>query len=313
VIGGKAALLGVFAAVVGPSAFLSQAASHRAVSSRPFWSSGFGSGGFGAWDALDGNASTPALRQRYFALVPNPTGGPGPVFRATVDQNAIGNGEAGQRSLLELYPDSKRHGRWLAAGMQGRSRWFRAMVYFPTTFVPARNTDWNWVIEWHNWPDGPCCDNLALTVDTQRSRGRGARLSLRSEGGGNPRWPVDRYSADPRINHTTHETYIVGDRHLRLGHWYDILLHVVWDYRPKYGLLQWWLDGKLITSRHTSTLFYYADANPDRAGGQPGPGRTYLEIGYYRPSTLLDGAIDDSVMSVYLADVKIGATRSSVR
>ncbi len=283
-------------------------------SSGLIWSADFGSVGFDAWDALDGNTSTPALQHRYFSLVPDPAGGPGSVFKATVDQNAVDNGEDGQRALLELWPDSERRSNSLAVGMQGRERWFHARVYFPKDFVPAKKSDWNWVIEWHDWPNGPCCENLALTVDTDPARGRGQRLVLRSEGGGTPRYPVDLYSpAYPARNRTTHDDHIVGDRHLRRGHWYDVLLHVVWDYRPRYGLVQWWLDGKLVTSRHTSTLYYYRDSNSDIAGDQPGPGRTYLEVGYYRDSKLLNGAIDRSVMSVYQSDDRVGTTASSVR
>jgi len=143
-----------------------ESARERTSSVGPMWSAGFATGGFAAWDALDGNASTPALRQRYFSLVPDPAGGPGYVFKATVDQNAVGAREQGQRSLLELLPDSDRPSNELAAGEQGREQWFHGRLYFPKDFVPVKNSDWNWVIEWHNWPDGPCCANVALSATT---------------------------------------------------------------------------------------------------------------------------------------------------
>jgi hypothetical protein len=275
------------------------------------WSDGFSSGGFGAWDALDGNTSSRAAIERYFAIVHNPAGR-GRVFRATVDGGASTPGEYGQRSLLELFPDSERRGRALSEGIQGRDRWFHASVYFPKNFTPAQHTDWNWAIEWHNWPETTCCENLAVTVDTDPTRGHGWRLSLRSEGGGDPQHPVEAYPAYPRQAGTTHDDHIVGARHLRRGHWYDILMHVVWDYRPQYGLVQWWLDGKRIISRHTSTLYWYSDADADLSGSQPGPGRTYLEVGYYRDNRLLNGSTATSVESVYLANIKVGLNCRSV-
>jgi hypothetical protein len=280
---------------------------------RPLWSDGFESGGFGVWDALDGNTSTAELRRRYFSVSPDPAGGRGHAFKATVDGAARGGNEAGQRSLLELFPRVAPRSKAVTGAVQGQERWYHARVYFPRGFVPAKKSDWNWVIEWHTWPDGPCCENLELTVDTDPSRGSGERFVLRSEGGGTPSYPVERYPAYPARNPTTHDDHFVGDPHLKRNHWYVVLLHVIWDYRPRHGLVEWWLDGRRVISRRTSTLYWYNDANSDQDGQQPGPGQAYLMAGYYRDSRLLNGSIDDSVMSVYHDDYRIGISRASVR
>ena len=105
---------------------------------------------------------------------------------------------------------------------------------------------------------------------------------------------------------------MVGDSTLRRSHWYDVVLHVKWDWRTDRGLIEWWLDGRLVVSRQTSTLYWYADGNAAVSGAQPGPGQAYIQAGYYRDSRLLGGALDTSQMSVYHDDYRRGPTRASV-
>jgi Polysaccharide lyase len=280
-------------------------------STPPTWSDDFESSNWSAWQNLNGNTSTQALASRYFSRVGDPAGGGGRVFKATVDGEAVAAGEAGQRALLTQYPSSVPSNNRSGA-FEGSEQWYRARIYFPHDFVPARNSDWNWVLEWHNWPDGPCCANLAVTVDTDPTRGSGERLVLRSMGGGAPDHPVDVEDPYPHRNPTTHDDHIVGDAQLDRGHWYEVLMHVKWSYRSDQGLVEWWLDGRQVVSRQTSTLYWYTDGNSGLSGAQPGPGQAYIQAGYYRDNRLRNGATDTSVMSVYHDDYRRGPTRNSV-
>jgi len=258
---------------------------------------------------LDGNTSTSALQDRYFSLVSSPALPGSPAFRATVDANAVGSGEAGQRSLLTLFPN-RVPSQNKSGAFEGSDQWYRAHILFPTGFRPSPNTDWNWVLEWHNWPDTACCANLGVTVDTDPSRGSGARLTLRTMGGGNAANPIDR--VDVWHNPAAQVNYFVGDPSLQLNHWYDLQVHVKWSADPSRGLVEWWLDGKLIVSRAQATLFYYANSNTAVSGAGPGPGQAYIQDGYYRDSHLPDGSTDTSTMSVYSEGITRGLTQASV-
>ena len=303
-------LLGTaIAALIAAPATAGASRARTAASRGLIWAAQFGTAGLRHWDAFDGNASSRAMRRQHFAVVRNPSGGRARVFEATVDQSARGAGESGQRSLLELFPDSEVPARARAAGAQGRNQWFHGFLYFPARFKPYPQSDWNWVIEWHQFPNAPCCANVAIAVNAQP--GRPAQLALSVEGGGTARYPADSFSANPRVNRTVNDRMIVGGR-LRRRHWYNIVLHIVWDYRARHGLVQWWLDGRRVFSRHRSTLYYYRDAKPAIPGNQPGAGRTYLELGYYRGTWLPNGRLDRVRASVYQAGDEIGNSWASV-
>jgi polysaccharide lyase-like protein len=283
------------------------AAPAAAAGGSPSWVGDFENGGLSQWDGQDGNRS---LRDRYFRTVSSPAA-PGSrfAFAATVDPQAS-SGDAGHRSLLYLYPadvasESK------TGAYEGSERWYRTLVYFPSDFHPAQNTDWNWVAEWHNWPNGPCCANLAVTVDTDPDRGPGERLSLRAMGGGDRAHPMEG-DLDANDNPAAHVDRYVGDKSLRRDHWYELVTHVKWSADPHQGLLEWWVDGRQIVSTQTSTLYWYADNNENIDGETPGPGQAYYMEGYYRPTKLTNGEPDTSSATVYHDGARIGPTRGSV-
>ena len=273
----------------------------------PTWVGDFENGGLSQWDGRDGNRS---LLDRYFRTVSSPTA-PGSrfAFAATVDPQAS-SGDAGHRALLYLYPDDV-PSQGKTGAYEGSERWYRTLVYFPADFRPAKNTDWNWIVEWHNWPNGPCCANLAVTIDTDPDRGPGERLSLRSMGGGNRAHPMEG-DLDAHDNPAAHVDNYVGDQSLRREHWYELVTHVKWSADPDKGLLEWWVDGRQVVSTHTSTLYWYADNNENLPGQTPGPGQAYYMEGYYRPTKLLSGAPDLSSATVFHDGAKIGPTRDSV-
>jgi hypothetical protein len=51
---------------------------------------------------------------------------------------------------------------------------------------------------------------------------------------------------------------------LQLGHWYDIVLHIVWSPSATTGLFEWCLDGTRVASMHRPTLWQRPTARTDR-------------------------------------------------
>ena len=298
----------------------------RAATDAPLWRGDFETGDFSQWDGLNGNRSTRyrhfaqwdllntllADQSRYFGIVASPTAQGRYAFRSTVDANATERDQAGQRSMLLLFPDDVPHENTTGA-FEGSERWYRTSVYFPSDFRPSPDSTWNWVVQWHNWPDGPCCPNLAIAVD---SSGGAEKLSLRVMGGGNAANPIENDDVITETNPAGYLEWFVGDRALKRDHWYSSLVHVKWSADPDQGLVEWWLDGRRVVSRAAPTLYWYADNNSGRGGSTPGPGQAYYMEGYYRPDRLPDnaddGRVDTSSATVYFDGAQIGATASAV-
>jgi hypothetical protein len=271
----------------------------------PLWRGGFETGDFSQWKQLNGNH---ADRDRYFGLVTNPVEEGRYAFRSTVDAGATEAGEAGQRSMVLLFPSNVPQQNATGA-YEGSERWYRTSLYFPDDFDASPNQSWNWLVQWHNWPDGVCCSNLALSVDTRRG---GEKLSLRVMGGGDQAHPIETSSVIKEQNPAGFMEWFVGDPALRRNHWYDSLMHVKWSADPSKGRVEWWLDGRQIVSRAMPTLYWYADNNRNYAGATPGPGQAYYIEGYYRPSTLPGGALDTSSETVYFDGAQMGPSAASV-
>lgn len=192
---------------------------------------------------------------------------------------------------------------------QGADSWYRDEVYFPSNFVPSADTGWNWIYELHNFPDGPCCANLAVAVVTNNSDGGpsgGERLSVRIMGGGSPANPIDLGEQTAYDNPDAVMKWFEGPS-LQTGHWYDLVWHVRWDWRATsqggQGAVQYWVDQTEIGSYVGPTLFYYAALN--------GPGQAYLQDGYYRPSDASAGYAQPTV-SVVHSGTMIGPTAASI-
>jgi Polysaccharide lyase len=277
--------------------------------------------GFGGWDGLNGNTGTPDATGRYFRVLTTrnrlPVGTR--YFRALVDEHARDGDEPGQRTLVYLFPNSSPVGGKTGA-FEGSEQWYHSALSFPRQFRPSPGSEWNWVLQWHNWPDRSCCINIAVTVDTS-NRHRGGRrgtsgpfreeLSMRVMGGGDSEHPLERYrsaSRNPRVR--TH--WFVGDPHLKRGHWYDLLVRVRWSYRRSLGLVEWWLDGRRVMSVRTPTLFWYEDNDSDAEGETAGPGQAYWMVGYYRSGRRRSGSTDRSVAWVNHNGARRGPTRTSV-
>jgi polysaccharide lyase-like protein len=309
-------------AVLAVSAFLALAPAAQADQSQCLlpgvWCGDFGLG-FVGWDGFDGNVASPGARQRYFGIGTAPSQVPvgASYFAARVDAGATPRDGEGQRSVVYLFPD-RDPTKAKTQAFEGAEQWYHTSIEFPWPFRSSPQTAWNWVAEWHNWPNSVCCANLALTVDTTSRhgprRGRGLRretLSLRVMGGGDPRHPVDVYGGNAADDPRVRTRWFVGDGVLDRGHWYDVLLHVRWSHRASVGLVEWWLDGRRVTSVSTPTLFWYRDNLEGDRVLTPGPGQAYWMLGYYR-SRLRDGRLDRRSATVMHAGPRRGPTPESV-
>src|SRR4051794_19580927 len=282
--------------------------------SRPgVWCGDFtGGSGFSPWDGLDGNVDNAAQRSRYFRIIRTPTRLPvgHAYFRATVDAGAVDDSEFGQRTKAYLFPttdlaEAKTHA-W-----EGSEAWYHTSVRFPRGFRPSPDTDWNWVVEWHYWPDSVRRPgNVAITVDANRRHHQ--RLVMYVVGGGDADHPVDRYSNDPFDDPAVKHHIYPGTRTLRRGHWYDMVVHIRWSYQRDRGQVQWWLDGCRVLDINAATLYWYRDNDQDNEGDTPGPGQAYWMLGYYRPDELPNGNTDRSTAAVDHNGARIGPTRGSV-
>jgi hypothetical protein len=240
------------------------------------------------------------------------------AYDATVDSGAVTSGEEGQRTglyLSPLDPATTSVSNSASGAYQGSDQWYREEVYFPTSFSPEPDTSWNFFDEFHNYPNTICCANLSFTVVTDSEDGGAVsptgRISVRVLGGGSPSNPipngVDMGTPSVAPTYGGKVSWFKGPA-LQLGHWYDLLYHVVWNYTGS-GQVQVWLDGNQIVSYTGPTLYYYADDS--QSVSQAGPGNDYWWSGYYRLGTR-NGATDTQVDSVYHDDYLRGPTLASV-
>jgi Polysaccharide lyase len=161
-----------------------------------------------------------------------------------------------------------------AYGTVGRTVWQHFSVRFTPGFR-ATVGEWNWFIEWHGFHLD--YGNLCWTI---RNLNGVSRIAMRIIGGSLKR---------PR-------TIWVNGPRLRTGHWYDFRVRAVWSPYPKQGLVQWWLDGSRMYSRHIPTLYTLPDGSVSRV---------YFVVDNYR----LHAAWDSTIL---VDGVRLGPTRSSV-
>ena len=233
------------------------------------------------------------------------------AFRSYVDDDATC--QNGRRTKATTLATTRASANPIKA-YQGSDYWYRFQIRFPSGFRPMPKTSWNWVMEAKNWPDSGCCSNLSLGVVTNREDGGArsnpnGRLSLRVCGGGSSKGTVDGRDvcSERRVPSGYQRTWVTGPS-VKRDHWYDVVLHVRWDYTSN-GKVEWWLDGTRRYSGHSKTLYFYADkcsTGSCPSGAQPGPGQTYLHLGYYRSAASYPG------QSVYYDAATAGPTRASI-
>jgi hypothetical protein len=287
------------------------------------------------WDAFNGSPNGgignfgDVAQLPHFTFASDPVNEGAKSFKAYVDGSAAAGGQAGQRSLMQTWPAINTSGpsgidtNNKSKGYQGSEAWYRSRMYFPMDFDPQPNSSFNWVMEWHDWPDYACCAHISMGVITDNEDGGptdnvNGRLSVRILGGGDSSHPAQYPGSgcgNPQFNVNSDppptgfvRTWYQGPT-LTRGHWYDVLMHVKWDYTTN-GLVEYWLDGTKRITYNGPTLYWYEYRHQDPNGcpitaDGPGPGQSYWMEGYYR-------SIGDQAESVYHDAAMIGPTQASV-
>jgi hypothetical protein len=168
-------------------------------------------------------------------------------------------------------------------GTVGRTVWQHFSVQFAPGFRATEGV-WNWFIEWHNdkgYQRFNVTNEFANLCWTVRNHNSGSRIAMRIIGGS---------STAPR-------TIWVNGPRLRTGHWYDFRVRTVWSPDPKKGIVEWWLDGRSLYSRHAATLYVRPDGSVSTV---------YFVLDNYR----LHAAWDATIL---FDGTRLGPTRSSVR
>lgn len=262
------------------------------------WNGDFSTGNFRQYNNFrSGNINGNPADFRLVTSDPTP---PKPfkyAFDAHLDVNAVGNpGEPGEGTLAVLYPNAvPTQSSAPSRAYAGATTWYRDELYFPASYQPASNTNWNWTDEVHNAPNDSGISMLACGVDTSTgttitpsSDGGGdispARFSCRIAGGGDAAHPLDGYkSRDWFDNPAMHYGELIGLRSITPGVWYDMVWEFHWSCTTG-GWVTWWIDGKQVGHYNGPTLEYVKRGED----GYPtnGCNQGYWDDGDYRPAGL---------------------------
>lgn len=237
----------------------------------------FDSGGTHSVSRMPNGVTEPGVVR----VVPDPLGQEGDVYQETVTPTSRWSVGATDGDWTYLYNAYSRN-----FGIDGKADWIHFAVMFPGGGA-YRNTrgEWNILFESHpeaDWPSACQVAELTLTV-IQYTGDRFAHLAFRVLGGDN--------ACPLQASH-----WIYRKTPLRRNHWYDVLIHAVWSPNSDVGLVQWWLDGKLMYSAHVADLWQQPNGSVDHP---------QFELNNYRlhaswPST------------VYYGQALLGPTRGSV-
>jgi hypothetical protein len=77
--------------------------------------------------------------------------------------------------------------------------------------------------------------------------------------GTNPRLFIQVPGGPTSNPHSAARFYPFASNSLLVDHWYDMVLHMVWDASPSVGYVQWWVDGTKMLDVHTPTLYARSD------------------------------------------------------
>jgi hypothetical protein len=144
--------------------------------------------------------------------------------------------------------------------------WYRFRIHFPADYQPTPGTQ-NTVFEFHNDPTtvqdaiahGTNAYSPAIGVQGQYPG------SLTTLCAGTPMYcttagtvPAFFLQIPGGVNYPAVYRHVLPAGSLQLDHWYDMILHVVWDGAPN-GHVQWWIDGALEVDLQTPTFYTRTD------------------------------------------------------
>jgi hypothetical protein len=248
----------------------------------------------------------PDGRLQDFAIVTSPAPpGFAHAGKFTVTKDSI-TGAAGQRALLNVFPSTDPT-KGKSRAFQGAETWYRDRLYLPDDYVAAPNTDWNWLFEIHNAPDGCADAMLALSVVMDTSDGggpaNGERLSCRIMAGGSALDPAENYTSGTIARNPAVKRQWMPGPKIQRDYWYDLVWRVKWDWQAG-GAVDWWIGSEdvphvKVGSYVGPTLLYYRALS--------GPGQGYVTLGHYRNN---DPTHPDS--TVYHGGTMCGPTAASI-
>jgi hypothetical protein len=123
--------------------------------------------------------------------------------------------------------------------------------------------------------------------------GRKPRLMLRVYGGVlRPNDPYGRRGV---------RTFQMHSNSLRLGHWYDIVIHYVLGETPRNGYVQWWVDRRKVADAHVPTQYVRPDGTLSFGEN--------LECINYRQLASWDSSVDFDELRVGRTPASIGFSR----
>lgn len=226
------------------------------------------------------------------SVAPDPLRSQGSVYKLSVTPSANFAAQSAGSDRVDLY-----NGLAPYMGQEGQETWEHVRLMFPSGREPylAAPGDWNWLLQHHN--DG----NYKKFVTAHQIKweypelvwGMNARAKLP---GGQPGPELFmRVWGGNDLRQGTPTTVYAGAA-LQHDHWYDMLVHAVWSHDRQAGLVEWWLDGKLLYSQHVANLWQRPDGSIDHVN---------FEFSNYRIHANWNS-------TVYYSRVKIGPTKASV-
>jgi len=223
------------------------------------------------------------------SMVTDPTNSSNHVFSATAGPND-GHDFADWSMLTQNYIVTR--------GSNGVSAWVRLRFFFPSGFKPSGytsgqpDTDWNWLAEFHEagaWSKQCSSENpgtIAFGILNSRMR------PLRH----NPRFRLHVLGGSQTSSNCVPRNVKIQGPHVRLEHWYSLLIHVVFSPSSD-GLVRVWLDRRLIARVDGPTIYRHPNGSV---------GNSYFSFGYYRLRSPWRA-------SVLFDDVAEGPSRASVK
>lgn len=176
---------------------------------------------------------------------------------------------------------------------EGEEDWTRVKIFFPHDYTPSGlfNGEWGGLFGWHTDDYTQKQNGNSILFEVFASnwdsnfRGKPSRLVLRLMGGDLKKPIIDSRSCSQ------------PDGSLRLEHWYEVVVHMVWSADPKVGKAEMWIDGLPICKVNFPTLYTREDKSISWTSG--------FTLYNYRP-------MHDWSSTVYFGNFEIGPTAQSI-
>lgn len=262
----------------------------------------FETGNLAQWDhAVDPDPQTHPLR-----TVRSPVRQGRYAAQLTVDPSD--SADEPDATRVDLFEDARP-----GFGGEGVEEWERVWVLFPsavsssTPFKPVPG-NWNWLVQWHS----------ASRLIGPQSRTGGQPFALDVQTGARPADGTCSYSTRSSAGAELAGYFIGGDiasgprprqsfctdRSLRLDHWYEIGIHVIWSVDTRLGVFELSIDRQPLLDLHTSTLLFDSRTG---AVDLPNP-----DLSNYRGPDPRTGAAPRWSSTVFYDGLRLGPTAASV-